>query len=166
MRAVLRLFTAFYVLVAATLVTIALTVIASALWDIATMALDGGFRIELVLERVTLVVIAMAIMDVGKYLWEEEVMRERELRSPMEARESLTKFMVIICIAVSLEALLHLARVHDDTDISALLYPAALLASAVFAMVGLGAYQLLSVRTERRDGEHGSESRSQRTRRR
>lgn len=166
MHAVQRLFTAFYVLVAATLVTIALTVIGSALWDVAAMALEGQFRIEAVLERVTLVVIAMAIMDVGKYLWEEEVMRDRELASPLEARHSLTKFMVIICIAVSLEALLHLARVHDDTDISALLYPAALLASAVFAMVGLGAYQLLSVRTERRDVEHGAEDRPQRTRRR
>lgn len=146
-------FTAFYVLIAATLVGIALTVTASAIWDMAEMISSARFSIDRLLERVTLVVIAMAIIDVGKYLWEEEVMRDRELRSATEARQSLTKFMVIICIAVSLEALVHIARVHTDEDMSGLVYPAVLLASAVFAMVGLGVYQKLSTSIERKDGD-------------
>jgi len=154
LRAASFFFTAFYVLIAATLVGIALAVTGSAIWDMVEMVSNARFSTDRLLKGVTLVVIAMAIVDVGKYLWEEEVMRDRELRSATEARQSLTKFMVIICIAVSLEALVHIARVHTDKDMSGLIYPAALLASAVFAMVGLGVYQKLSTSIERKDGDY------------
>ena len=45
------------------------------------------------------------IDGVGKFLFEEEVISDRELRRPAEARGSLTKFMTIIIIALSLESL-------------------------------------------------------------
>ncbi|MGE5523771.1 MAG: hypothetical protein ACM3SS_08640 [Rhodospirillaceae bacterium] len=155
MRAASALFTAFYALIAAALVGIAVAVTGSAVWDLAVMLTGAEFSTDRLLERVTLVVIAMAIIDVGKYLWEEEVMRDRELRSAAEARHSLTKFMVIICIAVSLEALLHIARVRGESPMSGLVYPAALLVSAVIAMVGLGVYQKLSTSVERKDRDDG-----------
>lgn len=150
MPAVSGLFTVFYALVAGTLTVIALVVTGTVWWDLAAMFRQGQLVTDRVLERGTLVILAMAIIDVGKYLWEEEVLRDRELRSASEARRSLTKFMVIICIAMSLEALVYIARLHDDDDISLLIYPAALFACAVLAMVGLGVYQFLSASTESR----------------
>ena len=92
----------------------------------------------------------MAVLDVGKYLMEEEVLRDRELRSAIEARQTLTKFMVIICIAVSLESVVHIAKV-DAAHLQNLAYPALLLVSAVLAMVGLGIYQKLSATIEAKD---------------
>lgn len=92
-------------------------------------------------------IIAAAIFDVGRYLLEEEVLRDRELRSPMEARRSLTKFMVIIVIAVTLESLLAIIKASTN-GLSELIYPAALFLVAVLLLVGLGLYQRLSVLAE------------------
>ena len=62
-------------------------------------------------------------------------MRERELRSPGEARRSLTKFMTIIIIALSLEAVVGIFEVGREKNFEALLYPAAVMAVAVLALI-------------------------------
>lgn len=99
------------------------------------------------LDFVGYLIISVAIFDVGRYLLEEEVFRDRELRSPKEARQSLTKFMVIIVIAVTLEALLSVIRAGTK-DVSLLIYPAALFFVATLLLVGLGMFQRLSVAAE------------------
>lgn len=104
-------------------------------------------HLNALLNFVGYLIIAVAIFDVGRYLLEEEVFRERELHSPKEARRSLTKFMVIIVIAVTLESLLNVLKA-GAISLEALLYPAALFLVAVFLLVGLGVYQRLSSLTE------------------
>ncbi|MCF6149206.1 MAG: hypothetical protein E3K37_11175 [Candidatus Kuenenia sp.] len=101
-----------------------------------------------ILQSVGAIVIAIAILDVAKYMYEEEVCRSKELRSPEEARKTLTKIFVIISIAVNLEGLVYIFKAGTK-DVSLLLYPASLILVAVFAMVGLGIYQKLSVKTEK-----------------
>lgn len=96
---------------------------------------------------VSYLIISVAIFDVGRYLIEEEVLRDRELRSAREARQSITKFMVIIVIAVTLEALLHLLRLHHR--LNDLIYPGFLLLVAGCLLVGLGIFQRLSSATEK-----------------
>ena len=54
---------------------------------------------------VGLLIVSLAIADVAKFVVEENVLGEHELRSPGEARRSMTKFMTIIIIALSLEAI-------------------------------------------------------------
>ena len=58
-----------------------------------------------VLDSVGLVIIGFAIVETSKFIAEEEILRRKELRSAVEARRSLTKFITIIVIAASLEAL-------------------------------------------------------------
>ena len=101
------------------------------------------------LDAIGFIVISMAVFDVAKYLLEEEVLRDRELRSPAEARETLTKFLVIISIAVSLEALVFIfdAGKHDMTH---LLYPTILMFVSVCLVIGLGIYQKLSREVEKK----------------
>lgn len=99
------------------------------------------------LNLVSCLIISVAIFDVGRYLVEEELFRERELHSPQEARQSLTKFMVIVVIAVTLEALITIIKA-TTSDITQLVYPSILFFSAVSLLVGLGGYQRLSVLTE------------------
>ncbi|MCR4291744.1 MAG: hypothetical protein NUV76_02585 [Candidatus Kuenenia sp.] len=105
--------------------------------------------ISQVLQSVGAIVIAIAILDVAKYLYEEEVVRKsKELRSLKEARKTLTKIFVIISIAVSLEGLVYVFKAGTK-DVTLLPYPAVLIVVAVFAMIGLGIYQKLSVKTEK-----------------
>jgi hypothetical protein len=124
--------------------------VGAALWNAAETLLNRGEAVDALLSAVGLIVIAMAATDVGKYLFDEEVVRERELRSAVEARQSLTKFMVIICIAVALEGLVQIARV-SQASLDALLPAALLILTAVAVMVGLGVYQKLSGEVEAKD---------------
>ena len=84
-----------------------------------------------------------AVFDVAKYLMEEEVLRDRELRSAAEARETLTKFMVIIVIALTLEALVFVLGAASK-DLSLLVFPALLFGIAAVMVVALGVYLRLS----------------------
>ncbi|MCH9626018.1 MAG: hypothetical protein S4CHLAM123_12070 [Chlamydiales bacterium] len=105
---------------------------------------------DLLMELLNLVsyfIISLAIFDVGRYLIEEEVFRNRELRTPIEARRSLTKFMVIILIAVTLESLLSVIKA-STSSLQELVYPSILFTVAILLLVGLGVYQRLSILTE------------------
>jgi hypothetical protein len=93
------------------------------------------------------VVIAMAVFDVAKYFIEEEVIRGREMRSATEARRSLTKFVSTIAIAVFIEGLVIVFQASKES-LPEMLYPTALLLTAIVIVIGLGIYQRLSADVE------------------
>ncbi|WP_186420318.1 GNAT family acetyltransferase [Bosea sp. CS1GBMeth4] len=128
-----------------------------------------GFRtgegaLDAMLDGIGLVIIAVAVADVGKFLFEEEVIADRELRRPAEARGSLTKFMTIIIVALSLESLVLITKASREKP-AEILFPALLMLVAVAALVGLGLFQKLSHRVtaaipdEAGDHEDGAEAR-------
>ena len=84
------------------------------------LAIEKKF-ITIMLQSVGAVIIAVAILDVAKYMIEEEVFRNKELRSPKEARETLTKIMIIVAIAVSIEALVYIFEAGTN-DLRLLIY--------------------------------------------
>lgn len=63
------------------------------------------------------------------------------------ATNTATKFLVIITIAVNLEALVFIFGA-GSTDVSTLLYPTALLVAGMLMVIGLGIFQRLSVSAE------------------
>jgi len=100
------------------------------------------------LQSIGTVIISVAILDIAKYMIEEEVLRNKELREPAEARRTLTKIMTIIAIAVSVEGLVYIFKAGAQ-DLSQLIYPAVLILSSVLVIIGLGIYQKLSVSVEK-----------------
>jgi hypothetical protein len=110
------------------------------------------------LSAIGYVVIAMAVFDVAKYFIEEEVIRGREMRSAGEARRSLTKFVSTIAIAVFIEGLVIVFQASKDS-LPEMLYPTALLLTAIVIVIGLGVYQRLSAEVEEKV-EGGSKSKS------
>ena len=104
------------------------------------------------LDAVGYVVISIAVFDVAKYLLQEEVVRERELRNATEARRSLTKFISTIAIAVFLEALVMVFQVAKK-QVSDMIYPTLLLLTGIALIVGLGVFQRLSVGVEQQVDE-------------
>ena len=66
------------------------------------------------LDAIGFVIIAIAVFDVARYMIEEEVIRGREMRKAGEARQSLTRFMSTIIIAVLLEAVVSVFRVSRE----------------------------------------------------
>ena len=102
---------------------------------------------RVLLDGVGYTIIAIAVFDVGKYLIEEEAIRGREMRRAGEARQSMTKFITTIAIAIFLEALVTVFDAGTQNP-SAMLYPTLLLLAGVALVVGLGVYQRLSAAVE------------------
>ena len=112
---------------------------------------ETGF-ISLMLQSVGAIIISAAIIDVAKYMMEEEVFKNKELRDPVEARRTITKIMVIIAIAVSIEGLVYIFNAGTK-DLTLLLYPALLIVVSAILIVALGVYQKLSATIEKIEEE-------------
>ena len=107
---------------------------------------------DAVLDVLGYVIVAIAVFDVAKYIFEDEVRRGNEKRSAAEARRSLTKFLSTIVIALFLEALVVVFKTARE-DVALLVYPTALLIAAVLVLVGLGAFQRFSASVEEKVGD-------------
>lgn len=138
---------AFFVFATFLLWVLAAYLLLDACWQVISAIPGPADPAERILESIGLIIIAFAVVELSRFIAEEEVVHKRELRSPREARRSLTKFITIIIIALSLEALVMVFEANR-TDISHAIYPAALFGAAVLALVGLGAYQWLSRQVE------------------
>jgi uncharacterized membrane protein YidH (DUF202 family) len=101
------------------------------------------------LDSVGYTIIAVAVFEVSKYIFEEEVLEPTEMRHAGEARRSMTKFISTISIAVFLEALVMIFTTSKQEHVSNMLYPTLLIFAGVSLVVGLGAYQRLSAAAER-----------------
>lgn len=138
-----RIAKAYYGVATAFLLVMAVVLLLAAIWE-ASAGLLGGEIIG-VLDGVGLVIIGFAVIETAKFMAEEELLRDKELRSAVESRRSLTKFITIIVIAASLEALVMVFET-GRTDVTKSLYPALLFAAAMFALIALGVFQWLSSR--------------------
>jgi hypothetical protein len=135
--------------IAGVLALLALVMIAYAIGQTAYALVTWQDFGLVVMQGVGYAVVAVAVFEVAKYLIEEEVMRGRELRSPAEARRSLTKFIATISIALFSEGLVTVFRV-GHASVSDLIYPIMLLLTAIILVLGLGLFQRLSVSVEDR----------------
>ena len=138
---------AFYALAALAMAVVSLGLISNSVIHVYEAFTAQDTRENMLLDAVSSLVISVAILDVAKYVMEEEVLRSRELHRPHEARESVTKFMVIIALVVSIEGIV-LVFEHGRETPEELLYPVLLLLVSVIIVVGLGVFQRLSLKAE------------------
>ncbi|HSA82608.1 MAG TPA: hypothetical protein VLE23_17460 [Geminicoccaceae bacterium] len=138
-----------FVLVALALFALAISLLVSGAWQLVRGALGGEIGIYNLMNGVGLLIVSLATADVAKFVVEENVVRDREMRSPAEALRSLTKFMTIIIIALSLEGVVGIFEAGREKKFAELVYPSIVVAAAIFALVGLGAFQFLSRRSQR-----------------
>lgn len=110
---------------------------------------SGSYTVYKLLDEVGLIVFSMAVIDVGKYLMLEEVIRKgQKEKPPEETRKTLTKFGIIIASALSLEGLVLTIEVAKQ-DVTKIGYPVMVLLAATLFIVGIGVYQLLNSRAEK-----------------
>lgn len=145
---------ALYIVAAFVLQLLSLAMVGMAIWSVTGEVWGGKPFLGQLLNSIGLIIIAFAVFDVAKFLLEEQVLRDRELSRIAEARRSLTMFLTIIIIAISLEALVIVFQ--NKEEVYLLLYPAALLAVAVFAVIGLGIFQWLTRQPD--EGSHDSKA--------
>jgi hypothetical protein len=132
-----------YGLISLSLGIISLAMIVSSLYSIWTSLHEQMLFTKALLDAVGFIVIGTAIFDVSRFLMEEEVFKVHGEETSMKQRMILIKFLVIIIIAISLEALVFVFSAAKK-DISLLVYPTFLLLTAVMLVIGLGVYQRMT----------------------
>ncbi|MCB1106996.1 MAG: general glycosylation pathway protein [Chlamydiia bacterium] len=147
-KIIVRLSNFGYVAACIVLYLIALCILVSAIWGILADMRSGSYTVYKLLDEVGLIVFSMAVIDVGKYLMLEEVIRKGkpELHPP-QTRKTLTKFAIIIASALSLEGLVLTIEVAK-LDVTKILYPVSVLITATIFIMGIGVYQILNSRSE------------------
>lgn len=138
-----------YIAACVVLYLIAFCILISAVWGIINDMQSGEYTVYKLLDEVGLIVFSMAVIDVGKYLMLEEVMRKAGKEKPQESRKTLTKFAIIIASALSLEGLVLTIEVAKQ-DVTKILYPVSVLISATIYIIGIGIYQRLNAASERK----------------
>ncbi|WP_446008745.1 general glycosylation pathway protein [Candidatus Electrothrix sp.] len=132
-----------FALISLFLSLISLAMITFAIINIHTSINDKTLFTKALLDAVGFIVIGMAVFDVSKFLLEEEVIKSHEEITPATEKAMLSKFLVIIAIAVSLEALVFIFNAGKE-DIALLIYPAFLLVTVSLLIISLGLYHKMT----------------------
>jgi hypothetical protein len=109
---------------------------------------DVPARIDGLLNSIALLTIAVAALELGQTIVEEEIQRASHMSSPSRVRRFLSRFLVVLVVALSIEALVATFRFSRD-DPSSLPYAAAigLMAAALLAAWGVFVKLNLSAET-------------------
>ncbi len=80
-----------------------------------TVAVVLRNRFNSVLEAIGLLTVAVAALELAQTVLEEEVMRESHVSGPTRVRRFLSRFLIVVVVALSVEALVAVFRlVHED----------------------------------------------------
>ena len=80
-------------------------------------ALSLRARFNAVLECIGLLTIAVVALELSQTILEEEVQREEQVSSPTRVRRFLSRFMVVVIVALAIETLVAvLVFAHEDAS--------------------------------------------------
>ncbi len=122
LKVFLKLFTVGYLSVICLFYICALALIVFALLELwhgvnPTSTITLRERFNSVLESIGLLTIAVVALELGQTILEEEVQREQLVSSPTRVRRFLSRFMVVIVVALSIETLVTVfVLAHTDAS--------------------------------------------------
>ena len=96
---------------------VALIVIAAAqLWQGIQLFEEAGVleRLNAVLESIAVLTVALASLELGQTILEEEVQRDAQMSAPTRVRRFLSRFMIVLVVALTIETLVLTFRVSHD----------------------------------------------------
>ena len=71
-------------------------------------------RLNAVLESIAVLTVAVAALELGQTILEEEVQREAYMSAPTRVRRFLSRFMVVLVVALSIETVVLTFRVAQE----------------------------------------------------
>ncbi|RAK58012.1 GNAT family acetyltransferase [Phenylobacterium deserti] len=146
-----KLTNAFYTAVSLVLMGFAAALVAIGPISLIHALLTGRPFVTAMVNSLGYLILSLAVFDVARYVFDEEVTRGREMRNAAETRRSITKFITVIIIAVLMDALVALSKA-GQADLNQLVYPVVLVAGGGGLLLILGIYQRLSATVEEKVG--------------
>lgn len=141
MKALLRLFSTVHGLMAFLFACAALLLIVIAArigWTVSAAGLDRAAA-QGIIEAVGLLAAAVVALQIAQTITEEEVIRDAHISGPTRVRRFLSRFMVVVVVALSIEGLVATFKaLHEDP--AQLPYAASLLFSVGLLLAGWGVF--------------------------
>lgn len=162
MKPLFRALALIHALIAVLFVGISLLIIviaAQTIWHALAFGLNEGAATGII-EAIGLVAVAVLALQIAQTIMEEEVIREAHVSAPTRVRRYLSRFMVVIVIALAVEGLVATFKaVHEDL---ALLPSAASILIAVAVLIaGWGIFIHLNRSAEELEPEAMKEAKSE-----
>jgi hypothetical protein len=145
MKIILRIFSSVHALMALLFVcaAIVLIVIAARIgWTVFGAGLDRAAA-QAVIEAVGLLAAAVVALQIAQTITEEEVIRDAHISGPTRVRRFLSRFLVVIVVALSIEGLVATFKaLHEDP--AQLPYAASILLAVGALLAGWGVFVRLN----------------------
>jgi hypothetical protein len=109
-------------------------------------------RLNAVLESIAVLTVAVAALELGQTILEEEVQREAHMSAPTRVRRFLSRFMVVLVVALSIETVVVTFRLSQDSP-ELLPYAAAIGATAALLLAAWGVFVWLNRAAEQLEPE-------------
>jgi len=117
-------------------------------------------RFNLVLQAIALLTIAVTGLELGQTVIEEEVQRNTGLSAPTRVRRFLSRFMIVVVVALSVETLVGAFR-YGQEDPSLLPYSASVGVAAAALLLAWGVFVRLNKDAEELEPEAMAEVKSE-----
>jgi len=141
MKALLQAFSTIHALMAVLFAGAALLLIIIATrtgWTVVAAGLDRDAAQGLI-EAVGLLAVAVVALQIAQTITEEEVIRDAHISGPTRVRRFLSRFMVVVVVALAIEGLVATFKaLHEDP--AQLIYAAAILSAVGLLLAGWGVF--------------------------
>src|SRR5262249_19690800 len=125
--------------------------------------LSSHNRLQSVLQSIAILTVAVAALELGQTILEEEVQREAHMSAPTRVRRFLSRFMVVLVVAMSIETLVVVFKFTQEAPGTCRMRrPSALRPPRCSPR---GAYSSVSIAARRSSSQRRCSRRSRRTRR-
>ncbi len=157
MKLLLRLFPAGHMVISVMFIVSAFALLAFAGFELfeAVVPFSGrgaSARIDGLLNCIALLTISVAALELGQTIVEEEIQRASHMSSPSRVRRFLSRFLVVLVVALSIEALVAVFRFSRDAP-SHLPYAAAIGLMAAALLAGWGIFIRMNLGAEELEPE-------------
>ena len=112
----------------------------------------GRGEAQQIIEAVGLLAAAVVALQIAQTITEEEVVRNAHVSGPTRVRRFLSRFLVVIVVALAIEGLVATFRASHE-DPTQLFHAAALIASVAALLIGWGWFVRLNVYAEELEPE-------------
>lgn len=113
-----------------------------------------------IIEAIGLLAAAVVALQIAQTIAEEEVLRDAHINGPTRVRRFLSRFLVVIVVAISIEGLVATFRAAHENAVQ-LIYAASILVSAGILLVCWGLFIRLNRYAEELEPEAMAEAKSE-----
>ena len=156
MKYLMRIFPAGHLLISLLFIVCAATLVFFALHDLWLLARppegDTHPPVNQVLNAIALLTVAVATLELAQTIIEEEVQREAHMAAPTRVRRFLSRFMIVLVVALSIETLVAVFE-YSRADPSLLPYAAAIGITAAAMLAAWGVFIKLNRAAEELEPE-------------